>query len=52
VPPHHVNETVARGKRRYWDVALLAWGAAAPVDGWVLHGGRDSRSAEPWSQPD
>ena len=33
---HHVNETVPRDQWIYWDVGLLAWGAAMLVGGWAL----------------
>jgi uncharacterized membrane protein len=33
---HHVNETVPRGQRLYWDLGFLVWGAAMLVGGWLL----------------
>ena len=33
---HHVNELVPLGRRVYWDIAFLAWGAVMLCSGWWL----------------
>src|SRR5215218_7685772 len=33
---HHVNETVPRAQRIYWDIGFLVWGAAMLIGGWTL----------------
>jgi uncharacterized membrane protein len=33
---HHVNETVARGQRIFWDLGFLLWGAAMLAAGYVM----------------
>ncbi|RJF75508.1 DUF2243 domain-containing protein [Rhodopseudomonas palustris] len=33
---HRVNETVPEAQRIYWDIGVLAWGAAMLVGGWLM----------------
>jgi uncharacterized membrane protein len=33
---HHVNETVPRDQRIYWDIGFLLWGALMLAGGWLL----------------
>jgi uncharacterized membrane protein len=43
---HHVNETVLRRQRVWWDLAFLVWGAAMLLIGWRLIQARPPTPAE------